>query len=644
MKATKLNSNDTKNGFHRHLWRAALTVMAMMVALASSATAYVTMNDGRLLVFPTSCIKSMSTSTTEVTFTALDGTTYSYPRADILSIDYQLPKTLPTFTSFKFNNKYNHQVVSDAVGIITDDEVNVTVAGIGKWLTASFGFSDANATAWVNDVEQHSTVNRFSFAQPKVYTVGFPGDSILYLTLKGKYAFKPYGRQYTVNVDFLTDHSTRVPRIDINTVNGENITSKEYYLDAEIIIDGAGVFPSMTDSVQIKGRGNTSWSNNPDTKNPYRLKFANKVKPLGLTKGKNWVLIANKMIASMLTNAIGMKAASLLGTEAANHIIPVDLYINGTYKGSYNFTEKIGFSNNSVDIDDESAAALLELDTHYDEADGQKFYSAAYHVPVNVKEPEFADSTTLLTLNDIKRRVNGMINAIYYKGDMPAHVDIESAARYTMLNELILNYEILQPKSVFCYNENILDDNSKFIFGPVWDFDWAFGFSSHRSYYSCDVNEDFYTALPSMHQYLFINMRYNEQISQRMYELWGEFINNGLGELYDYCKEYCQYALPSFNNNKQPWHDNTNYENQASRAANWLRDRAHAIYNVLRFEHADPGDVDGDGVIGIDDITALIDHILNSEATTVSPGADVDNNGIISIDDVTVLIDMLLGS
>ena len=400
----------------------------------------------------------------------------------------------------------------------------------------------------------------------------------------------------------------------------------------------------MTDSVQIKGRGNTSWSNNPDTKNPYRLKFANKVKPLGLKKGKNWVLIANKMIASMLTNAIGMKAASLLGTKAANHIIPVDLYINGTYKGSYNFTEKIGFSNNSVDIDDESAAALLEFDTHYDEIDGQKFYTTTYHVPVNVKEPEFADSTTVLTLNDIKRRVNDMIHAIYYKGDMLAHVDIESAARYTMLNELIFNYEILQPKSVFCYNENILDDNSKFVFGPVWDFDWAFGFANHRSYYSCDVTEDFYSALPSMHQYIFINMRYNEQIAQRMYELWGEFIDNGVDELADFCREYCQYALPSFNNNKVPWHDNTNYQAQANRAGNWLRERAQAIYDAMRFERAETGDVDGDGEIGINDVTALIDYILNSEEHIVSPGADVDGSGNITIDDVTILIDMLLGS
>ena len=140
----------------------------------------------------------------------------------------------------------------------------------------------------------------------------------------------PYGRTYSVNVDYSTYRSGSVPRIDINTVGGVNITSKDYYVDAEIIIDGAGAFPSMTDSVQIKGRGNDSWSSNPNSKNPYRLKFASKVKPFGLTKGKNWVLLANKRKGAMLSNAIGMKAASLIGTAAANHIIPVDLYINGT--------------------------------------------------------------------------------------------------------------------------------------------------------------------------------------------------------------------------------------------------------------------------------------------------------------------------
>jgi hypothetical protein len=53
------------------------------------------------------------------------------------------------------------------------------------------------------------------------------------------------------------------------------------------------------------------------------------------------------------------------------------------------------------------------------------------------------------------------------------------------------------------------------------------------------------------------------------------------------------------------------------------------------------GDVDGDGNVGIADVTALIDYILaggniNAEA------ADVDGDGIISIADVTTLIDMIL--
>lgn len=53
------------------------------------------------------------------------------------------------------------------------------------------------------------------------------------------------------------------------------------------------------------------------------------------------------------------------------------------------------------------------------------------------------------------------------------------------------------------------------------------------------------------------------------------------------------------------------------------------------------GDADGNGIVDIDDVTALIDSLLY-ESSTVSPGADIDGNGEIDIDDVTTLIDMLL--
>lgn len=53
-----------------------------------------------------------------------------------------------------------------------------------------------------------------------------------------------------------------------------------------------------------------------------------------------------------------------------------------------------------------------------------------------------------------------------------------------------------------------------------------------------------------------------------------------------------------------------------------------------------PGDVDGDGVVNIADVTALIDILLSGG--TAPANADVDDDGIVNIADVTALIDMLL--
>ena len=57
-----------------------------------------------------------------------------------------------------------------------------------------------------------------------------------------------------------------------------------------------------------------------------------------------------------------------------------------------------------------------------------------------------------------------------------------------------------------------------------------------------------------------------------------------------------------------------------------------------------PGDVNGDGSIGIADITVLIDYLLGVEAANfVLLNADADGNGKIDIADVTRIIDMILG-
>ena len=59
---------------------------------------------------------------------------------------------------------------------------------------------------------------------------------------------------------------------------------------------------------------------------------------------------------------------------------------------------------------------------------------------------------------------------------------------------------------------------------------------------------------------------------------------------------------------------------------------------------AGPGDVDGDGIIGIADVSTIIDYILygNSDDEFYFESADINGNGRIDIGDVSTLIDMLL--
>ena len=66
--------------------------------------------------------------------------------------------------------------------------------------------------------------------------------------------------------------------------------------------------------------------------------------------------------------------------------------------------------------------------------------------------------------------------------------------------------------------------------------------------------------------------------------------------------------------------------------------------NIQAIEQT-PGDVDGDGKVGIADVTDLIDLLLDGSLDILShPEADVDGDGKIGIADVTELIDMLLAS
>ncbi len=416
---------------------------------------------------------------------------------------------------------------------------------------------------------------------------------------------------------------SEVPRIDIDIEKGHTVVSRNYYLNAEFRITGYGTFNDFAHCVQIKGRGNNSW--NYDKKS-YRLKFPEKVKLFGLKKGKSWVLLANPQHGSLMTNAIAMKIGQLAKAPYTNHIIPVELYINGEYQGSYIFTEKVGLSNNSIDVDEE-LAYMLELDSYYDE--DFKFRSAHSNQPVNIKDPDLQEfetgkvNSTLLQafLNDncknsipsqqfpnssltatiisnynagnaifnvIKEQFNRLDNIVCNNGNIEEVLDLDAAARYVLVNELVFNREILHPKSVFLWKADITSPDSKFILGPLWDFDYAFGYNE-KSYFT-DVTDKtcivggaypgckFFTALIS-----------NREFQRHYYKVWCEFVENDcITEVMQYIADYHEFVKESYSNNAMLWGDNTDYAALVPQMQQWIKERHdHIVKNLTVYDISD---------------------------------------------------------
>ena len=64
--------------------------------------------------------------------------------------------------------------------------------------------------------------------------------------------------------------------------------------------------------------------------------------------------------------------------------------------------------------------------------------------------------------------------------------------------------------------------------------------------------------------------------------------------------------------------------------------------NIVPFIGAGPGDINGDGIIAIGDVTDIIDQLLSGEELPAY--YDVNGDGTVTIGDITALIDMLLGT
>ena len=262
------------------------------------------------------------------------------------------------------------------------------------------------------------------------------------------------------------------------------ITSKEEYVKGTYYIDNLGLEGyEPTGSVdaplglEIRGRGNYTWT--AFEKKPYRLKFSEKATPLGAKKSKHFTLLAHADDEYVfLRNTVGFELSRQLGLTYTPAQFPVEVVLNGDYIGLYMLTEQIRVDKDRVNIvgqeDNETLAEnitggwLLEID-NYDEEEQLRMTEGngevlrfTYHSPEVLSTEQYNYLSNYMTAAD---------KAIYAENknstEWEKYIDMETLAKFYIVQEVMDNGESFHGS---CYMSKDRGDNTKLMFGPVWDF------------------------------------------------------------------------------------------------------------------------------------------------------------------------------
>lgn len=303
--------------------------------------------------------------------------------------------------------------------------------------------------------------------------------------------------------DFPTGTIETLPVLTISTDGSAPILSKETYVNGSysLAVEGSS---ATEGTLEIRGRGNSTWSWD---KKPYRLKLTKAAEILGMPSSRHWVLLANYADKTLMRNDIAFMFSRSLGMEYTTRSQHVEVILNGAYQGVYQLVEHIRVAKERVNIPELKVADtdaenitggyLMEVDfrMHKDYCktafwesfcvNGVNLDRAATFCvdssqgmnPFCVDTPE-----TLLEANwsaqreYIHKYITDTEAALF--GDnfadpelgYAAYIDVDSAINYFLINELFKNPDGAVA-SFYLYKKR----NGKLFFGPIWDFDLAFG-------------------------------------------------------------------------------------------------------------------------------------------------------------------------
>lgn len=222
-----------------------------------------------------------------------------------------------------------------------------------------------------------------------------------------------------------------------------------------------------------------------DIKTSYRLKFAKKRAFLGSKSGsfKQWVLESNDDDPSMLRNGLTEELGDQIGFGFTPGCQYVDLVVNGTYRGTYQITDRVKVESGRILVSNKDTDWLMEI-AEDDEVNSTDLYVAGDNSSPNIviKNPDKDDLSA-----DDKAALQTAVGNFFttFWADVENNVDQTSFINWYIASEILGGYK--QLSDIYVYKDNA---DGKLYFGPLWSNDKAYGNNPEHPVDMTDLNTE----------------------------------------------------------------------------------------------------------------------------------------------------------
>lgn len=364
----------------------------------------------------------------------------------------------------------------------------------------------------------------------------------------------------------VTEYNYGVPKIFIqtadSTVNLLTDASKTKTNSTIVIKDKDGNL-LKADYGTANVRGNSTATAD---KKAYNIKLNSKYDLFGMGEAKKWCLLANAYDKSLLRNKLALDLGAALGVPFTPESKYVDVYVNGTYNGSYMATEAIETGSTRVNIDSENTEtyntdALMELENNGKSEDGCTYITTSTYNQRFVFDSPEKDSD--ITPEFFSKKVED-ITALFNKFEtdlqtneyskISQDIDVDSFVNFYIVSEIFKNQDIAYSSTRFFVQ------NGKIYAGPLWDFDLSSGNVMVSYYQETSRSPEGYQATSmKWFEKLMANATFKSLVKKRFNEKLNEIkkLYTGEGNLID---TYTQECAQSFAGN---------YNTKDARGAGW---------------------------------------------------------------------------